>query len=238
SMAEQFWPGQNPVGRRLRISFTPEIVREVVGVVGDVKERGLHILEPVAMLYTPMQHDGPTTMSLVVRSDGEAAHLVPAITRVLARINPELPVRDVMPMDELVGTSLSQQRFSIFLFAALGGLAFLLAGVGIYSVLAYSVRRRAREISIRMALGAQIRDVLRLVVMEGMKPTAAGMVIGTLGALALSRVSSRLIYGVSATDPYTFAAVVFLLAMVALVACVAPAYRAVRVEPLDALRNE
>jgi predicted permease len=237
SMAKQFWPGENPIGKRLRISFTPEILREVVGLVGDVKERGLDVLDPVSMLYEPLQQKEKGSISLVVHS-GDGLSVVPAVTRILQQINPELPVRDVMSMDEMVATSLSQHRFSMLLFVALASLAFVLAAVGIYSVLAYSVRSRVQEISIRMALGAQIRDVLRLIVMEGMKPTLVGIALGAFGAWTLSGILARLIYGVSATDPYTFATVALLLAGVAFLACLIPAYRATRVEPISALRNE
>jgi ABC-type antimicrobial peptide transport system permease subunit len=157
---------------------------------------------------------------------------------VLHGIDPELPVQAVRSMDELVAESLAQDRFGMYLFVILGGLACLLAAVGIYSVLAYSVRSRVQEISIRIALGAKISDVLRLVVIEGMKPTLAGIVLGGLGAWLLSDFLSRLVYGITATDPYTFAAVALLLAAVALIACLIPAYRATRVEPLKALRSE
>jgi ABC-type antimicrobial peptide transport system permease subunit len=141
-------------------------------------------------------------------------------------------------MDELVATSLSQHRFSMLLFVALASLAFVLAAVGIYSVLAYSVRSRVQEISIRMALGAQVRDVLGLILFEGMKPALLGIVVGTFGAWTLSDILSKLVFGVSTTDPYTFAAVAVLLATVACMACLIPAYRATRVEPVNALRNE
>jgi putative ABC transport system permease protein len=237
TMANLFWPGENPIGKRFRISFTPEIVREVVGVAGDVKERGLDVLEPVAMLYIPIRVD-ENRVSLVVRANGDITRLTPAITRVLAQIDPALPIRDVRPMEEVVATTLSQYRFSMWLFAALAGLAFLLASIGIYSVLAYSVRSRVREIGVRMALGARPADVLRLVIAEGMKPTLAGVVLGALGAWALSGVLSKLIYGVKATDPLTFIVVAVLLAGVALVACTVPGYRATRVLPLEALHNE
>jgi putative ABC transport system permease protein len=173
-----------------------------------------------------------------VRTNRDGSAVVPAVTRVLQQINPELPVRDVLSMDELVATSLSQHRFSMFLFVALAGLAFALSAVGIYSVLAYSVRRRVPEIGIRLALGAQVRDVLRLILVEGMKPALIGIVLGAFGAWMLSSILSRLIYGVSATDPYTFAVVALLLATVALMSCLIPAYRATRVEPVHALRNE
>jgi len=144
----------------------------------------------------------------------------------------------VETMEDMVADSISQQRFTMLLLAAFAGLALLLAAVGIYSVLSYSVRRRVREIGIRMALGAQIADVLRLVVMEGMKPTLLGLAIGVAAALALGRVVSKLIYGVSAADPATFAAVSALLAAVALAASIIPAYRATRVEPVKTLREE
>ncbi len=238
AMATLFWPNENPLGKHLRISFSPEVVREVVGVVGDVKGRGLEVLEPVAMLYEPVRQDQKGVYSLAVRTSSPGAPIVPAITRVLQQINPELPVRDVKSMDELVATSLSQHRFTMFLFAALAGLAVVLAAVGICSVLAYSVRSRMQEIGIRLALGARVGDVLRLVLTEGMKPTLLGIGIGAFGAWLLSGILSRLIYGVKATDPSTFAAVAVLLAAVAALACLIPAWRATRVDPVTALRNE
>jgi predicted permease len=238
SMARQYWPGENPIGKRLRISFTPEIPREVVGVVADVKDQGLGVLEPVPMLYQPVQQKDFGNLSLVVRCNSNPLELVSSITQVLYRLNPELPVRNVQTMEDVVALSLTQQRFSMFLFAVLAGLAFLLAAVGVYSVLAYSVRRRVHEIGIRMALGARALDVLQLVVIEGMKPTLIGVAIGIFGAYTLSGILSRLIYGVSTTDPWTFGTVILMLAIVALIACVIPAYRATRVEPVTVLRNE
>jgi len=141
-------------------------------------------------------------------------------------------------MQDVVGESLSQRRFNMLLLAVFAGLALLLAAIGIYSVLAYSVKRRVREIGIRMALGAQIGDVLRLIVIEGMRPTLIGVAIGLAGALALGRVLANLIYGVKPTDPITFGAVSVLLAGVGLFASVIPAYRATRVEPMKTLRDE
>jgi putative ABC transport system permease protein len=148
------------------------------------------------------------------------------------------PVMQVETMEDMVSDSISQQRFTMLLLAAFAGLALLLAAAGIYSVLSYSVRRRVREIGIRMALGAQISDVLRLVIVEGMKPALLGLAIGLAGALALGRVLSKLIYGVSPADPATFAAVSALLAAVALAASIIPAARATRVEPVKTLREE
>ncbi len=229
---------RNPLGKRFRISFTPKTVREVVGVVEDIRDRGLQILEPVTMLYIPILQSDTNAVSLVVRGDGDATRLAPGITRVLGEIAPELPVRNIRTMEEIVAATLSRQRYSMWLFAALAGLAFLLASVGIYSVVAYSIRNRVTEISIRMALGARPAGILRLVMIEGMKPTLIGMLLGAVGAYALGGLLSRLIYGVSPADPMTFLAVVLLLAVVALLACVIPAYRATRIEPVRALRGE
>jgi putative ABC transport system permease protein len=144
----------------------------------------------------------------------------------------------VRTMDEVVAATLSQHRFTMWLFAALAGLAFLLAAVGIYSVLAYSVRNRVQEIGVRIALGAAPADVLRLVVSEGMRPALAGIGLGACGALALGGVLSKLVFGVSPADPVTFLAVALALATVAVLACVIPAYRATRIHPVIALRNE
>jgi putative ABC transport system permease protein len=141
-------------------------------------------------------------------------------------------------MDDLVTTSLSQQRFSLLLLGAFAVLAMVLAAIGIYSVLSYSVRRRVQEIGIRLALGARLADVLRMVVMEGMKPTLLGVTLGIIGALALARVMSTLVYGIKTTDPITFLAVAVLLALVALFASIVPAYRAAKVDPMVALRYE
>jgi predicted permease len=238
AMAQLFWPGENPIGKRFRISFTPETVREVVGVVGDIKERGLNVLEPVTMLYVPMRQEEMNDVALVVRGGDGVTRLAPAIAGVLADLDPELAVRRIRTMDDLVAVTLSQHRFSMWLFAALAGLAFLLASVGIYSILSYTVRSRVREIGVRVALGAGPRDVLRLVVVEGMRPTLVGLALGAFGAYALGDVLSKLIYGVSTTDPVTFIAVAILLTAVALIACAIPGYRATRVQPLEALRTE
>jgi ABC-type antimicrobial peptide transport system permease subunit len=210
----------------------------VIGVAGDVKERGLDVLDPVAMLYAPLPQNESGNIALVVRGSGDAASLVPAITRVLQEIDPQLTVRRPTTLDEMVATALSQHRFNMLLFVALAALAFLLAAVGIYSVLTYNVRSRIPEISIRMALGAQIGDVLRLVLADGMRPALAGMVFGGFAALFLMGLLSKMIYGITPTDPATFVAVCLLLATVAAAACLLPAWRATRVDPLQSLRNE
>jgi putative ABC transport system permease protein len=238
AMAKLFWPGENAIGKRFRISFTPEKLREVVGVVGDIRNRGLDVLEPVTMLYIPIRQDETNSVMLVVRGEGGVTRLTPAITGVLAQLDPTLPIRNVRTMEEVVAATLSQHRFTMWLFAALAGLAFLLATVGIYSVLAYSVRSRVQEIGVRIAIGASPIDIIRLVLAEGMRPALLGIAVGALGAFALGGVLTKLVYGVSPVDPLTFGAVALLLTMVAIIACVIPGYRATRVHPVTALRNE
>ena len=246
SMARQFWPGEDALGKRLTLTFFPDAVREVVGIVGDVKLDGLDQTRPSAALYFPLdQVSVPSNggwnsfpMTLVVRSASGPTGLASAVSNAVHEVDREMPLRDILTMDALVANSLTQQRFNMLLLGAFAGLALLLAGVGIYSVLSYSVRRSVREIGIRMALGAQLSHVLRGVVIEGMKPALAGVAIGAGGALALGRVLSGLIYGVKATDPVTFLAVAVLLAAIALLASFIPAYRATKVDPMVALRCE
>jgi putative ABC transport system permease protein len=246
SMAKRFWPDENPIGKHVTMTFFPNGPREIVGVVGDVKDDGLDVADPVATLYTPLAQlstpllGGWTSfpMSLVVRSNSTASSLTSAVTSTVHQVDSELPLLQIRTMQDVVGESLSQRRFNMLLLAVFAGLALLLAAIGIYSVLAYSVRRRVREIGIRMALGAQVRDVLLLIVIEGMRPTLIGVAIGLAGAWALGRVLANLIYGVKPTDPITFGAVSVLLAGVGLFASIIPAYRATRVEPMKTLRDE
>lgn len=245
SMAQRFWPNQDPVGHHLILSFHPGVSREVIGVVGDVKQRTLDTVAPVATLYSPVTQISVSSpgwqsfsLALVVRAASSPTTLTSAITHAIRDIDQEQPVVSVMTMDDFVSESLSQQRFNMLLLAAFAGLALLLAAIGIYSVLSYNVRRRVREIGIRMALGAQVGDVLKMIMTEGMKATATGLLIGFVGALALGHVVASLIYEVRPTDPVTFAAVSLLLASVGLLASVIPAYRAVRIDPIVALRDE
>jgi len=246
SMARQFWPGEDALGKRLTLTFYPGAVREVVGIVGDVKLDSLDETRPSTALYFPLdQVSVPANggwssfpMTLVVRSSSGSTGLVSAVSNAVHEADREMPLRDIQTMDDLVANSLTQQRFNMLLLGAFSGLALLLAAVGIYSVLSYSVKRSVREIGIRLALGARLGDVLRMVVFEGMKPTLLGVAIGTGGALALGRLLSGLIYGVKPTDPLTFVAVAFLLTLIALVASTIPAYRATKVDPLVALRYE
>jgi putative ABC transport system permease protein len=246
AMAKRFWPNEDAIGRHLTMSFFPDKSREIIGIVGDVKLDGLDLAASQATVYLPFNqligsnlaewHSFP--MQLAVRTSSPPNNLVSAVTGAVHSIDSDQPVTDVMSMDDLIATSLSQRRFSMLLLAAFAGLALLLAAVGIYSVLAFAVRRRVREIGIRVALGANTRDILQLIINEGMKPAFLGVAIGLAGTLALGRVLASLIYGISATDPLTFASVAALLSLVALCASAIPAYRAAQIEPTRALREE
>ncbi|HTS04444.1 MAG TPA: ABC transporter permease [Candidatus Eisenbacteria bacterium] len=246
SMAEHFWPGEDPIGKRLTLTFSPEHVREVVGVVGDVKLDGLDQQRPSTAIYEPIgQLSGSSKfdwrsfpMTFVVRSTVAPSSMVSAVTNAIHEVDRDMPVRDIFTMDDMVAKSLSQPRFNMFLLGIFAAIAALLAAIGIYSVLSYSVRQRVPEIGIRLALGARIEDVLRMVVFEGMKPALLGVGIGIVASLALGRVIASLVYQVKPSDPITFLAVAMLLGLIALIACVIPAYRASRVDPVIALRNE
>lgn len=246
SMAERFWPGEDPIGKRLTLTFFPTQIREVVGVVGDVKLDSPDQARPSTTLYAPLgQLSKPAQgewqsfpMVLVVRSTTAPGSMVSTVTNAVHDVDRNVPLRDIKTMDDLVSNSLLQPRLNMLLLGVFAGLAVLLAAIGIYSVLSYSVRQRVPEIGIRLALGARLSDVLRLVMIEGMKPALLGVVIGIGGALALGRVVASLVFQVKPSDPLTFAGVVVLLGMIALLACLIPAYRASRVDPVVALRNE
>ena len=177
-------------------------------------------------------------LSLAVRTKSDPHNAISSVTDAIHQVGPDIPVTDVLSMDDLIAQSMSPQRFNMLLLAAFAGLALLLAAVGIYGVLSYSVRRRVREIGIRMALGASQSDILRLVVGDGMKPILMGVALGLSAAVALSRFVASLVFGVPPTDPLTFTAVALLLVVVGIVANTLPAYRATRVEPVRTLREE
>jgi putative ABC transport system permease protein len=238
SMAKRFWPGENPIGKRLKLTFFPDQSREVVGVVGDVKENGLAVVEPVATLYMPALQQPTRFMSLVVRASSRPSALVAAISGAVHEVDREQPVLDVVSMDDILVDSVSHQRFNMLLLSAFSGLALLLAAIGIYSVLAYSVRRRMREIGVRMALGAQRGDILRMILGQGTRLALVGTGIGIAVSFGLTRLIANQLFGVTATDPVTFLSVAVLIVLVALAACYIPARRAMRVDPVTALRYE
>ena len=246
SLARRFWPEEDPLGRHITLTFFPGVVREIVGIVGDVKLDSLDETRPVATIYVPLaQLTVPTQqtwhsfgMTFAVRTNSDPLNSVAAVTKAIREVGPDLPVVDVMSMNDVIAQSVSPQRFNMLLLASFAGLALILAAVGIYSVLSFTVRRRIREIGIRMALGASNHDVIRLVLADGLKPILAGVALGLAAALALGRVVSSLIFGVRATDPLTFAAVALLLLLVGILATIIPAYRATGIEPVRILREE
>jgi putative ABC transport system permease protein len=237
SMARRFWPGEEPLGKRLVLGNAPNVSEEVVGVVADVKVDGLRVAGPVPTVYQALAQRPWLATTVVIRAKTRPESLVPAVARAIHAEDKDLPLLEVATLDSNVAIMLSQERFSMLLLSAFAGLALLLAAVGIYSVLSYTVGQRQREIGVRMALGAQIRDVLRLVVVEGMRPILLGIVLGIGAALALGLALGSLFFGVSVADPVLFGAAALLLALVALLASAGPAWRAARVSPSEALRE-
>ncbi len=242
TLARRFFAHEDPVGRRLVIASFADLAKpatcEIVGVVGDVKHDGLDAAAEAAY-YLPQQQATLAFMTLVVRGTADnPTTLVAGAREAVAQLDKDLPLTDIKPMPEWLAASVAARRFNLLLLGGFALLALCLATVGIYGVMAYSVAQRTHEIGIRMALGAQTRDVLRLVVGQGLMLTLLGIATGLLGALALTRVLASLLFGVTATDPFVFAGVAALLALVALVACYLPARRATKVDPLIALRHE
>jgi putative ABC transport system permease protein len=238
--ARKLWPGQTPLGRRVRFPGSeknPQPWRTIVGVVRDVKQYGLDRAD-VMQLYLPEAQYPASFMTMVVRSKSDAAALLGAVRREVGTADKELAVFNVATMEQLLADSVALRRFSMLLLGVFAAVAVALAGVGIYGVISYSVAQRTREIGVRVALGAQRRDVLRLVLGRGLGLAGAGIALGLAGGLAVTRVISSLLFGVGARDPVTFAAVAALLAFVALLACLAPARRAMKVDPMVALRYE
>jgi putative ABC transport system permease protein len=238
TLAHRFWPGEEPIGKRLSWgSGDVPVWREVVGVVADVHQWGL-IREPMPEVYFPYAQLPQAAMSLVIRSSCDASTLIKAVREQVRGLDKELPVFRPLSMEHILAQSTAEQRFQALLMSVFGTMALVLAGVGLYGVMSYSVAQRTHEIGIRVALGAQRWDVLGLVLGQGMLLTTIGVLIGLAGAFATTRLMSSLLYGVSATDPLTFTLVPVLLSGVALLACYIPARRATKVDPMVALRYE
>jgi putative ABC transport system permease protein len=237
AMARQHWPGEDPVGRRFKPVWWQNRWITVVGVVADVRQYGLaSAVEPE--MYRPFAQEPAGTMMLVARTAAEPPVLAANLRSTVAAVDPEVPVSEVLTLEQVVSRSVAAPRFTMLLLAVFAAVALLLGAVGIYGVVAYSVTRRTREIGVRMALGARVEDVARLVIGQGLLLTLVGVAIGLVVALAATRVLSSLLYGIEPTDPVTFLAVPLLLTLVALLASYLPARRATRVDPLVALRAD
>jgi putative ABC transport system permease protein len=234
-LADLVWPGQDPIGKHLNILDGQPA--EVVGVVGDVLHNGLTEI-PGPETYFPFAQNPWSYVSLAVRAHGNPASLYAAMRTVVADLDPELPLHDMRPMDQVVAETMSTRRLTLWLVGAFGAIALVLAVVGIYGVMSYAVTERVHEIGVRMALGAQRRDVLRLVVGNGMRLAAAGLALGAGVALLATRLITGLLFGIRASDPATYAVICVLLAFAAFAACYVPARRATAVDPLVALRYE
>jgi putative ABC transport system permease protein len=238
AMARRFWPGENPIGRRLTPSFHPEQgAREIVGVVGDVKTSGLEV-DASAMMYLPYKQAALPFISFVVRTTSNPESLVQPVSTAIYSIDKEQALTNIQTMDQVLIESLSKRRFNMTLLLTFAGMALVLAAVGVYGVMNYTVTLRRRELGIRMALGAGRMDVLRLVLGQGLTLTLIGVAAGLISAYALTRLMATLLYGVTATDYITFVSVSAVLIAVGVVASYVPARRATKVNPTIALRSE
>jgi predicted permease len=241
-MAKKMFPDDDPVGKRLTYDNHPKNPTsvEIVGDFGDEKHNALD-RETTMQTYGPYTQDSSSTMTLVVRTAGDPTNLTAVIRSAVLNLDKEQPIATVNTLDQLVSTSVAQQQFSLLLFGIFAAVAMALACVGIYGVLSYSVTQRTHEIGIRLALGAQTSEVLRMVVKQGLWLAIVGIVCGVTAALTLAKLLtsfSDLLYDVKANDPITFAMIAVVLLCVALLACYFPARRATKVDPMVALRGE
>ena len=235
-LVDHYWPHQDPIGKHL-INSRDKIQREVVGVVADVKINSISAPNPEQM-FLPLAQVPYPSATLVVRSKSNPAPLISAVRQQFAQLDPTLPVSGILTMDEVVSTAVAQPRLVMQFVGVFAGLALLLAAIGIYAVMAYSVNQRRQEMGIRMALGAQPRHILKLIVGQGMGLTLAGVLLGLAASFALTRLLATLLFGTGATDPLAFTLAAVFLASAAFLACYIPARRATRTDPMLALRYE
>jgi len=237
TLARRFFPNEDPIGKHLQIPDATKQAREIVGVVGGVHDTGFD-QQPRPTIYLPSLQSPDQTMSLVVRTVLPSASILPAIKNALWSVDKNQPVFEVRSMDEIISGIVSAQRLAFLLLGVFAFLALVLATIGIYGVTASLVTERTHEFGVRLALGAQRGDVSRLVLGQAAKLAAIGVTIGLVAAILLTRLLSSLLFGVTATDPWTYVGVAILLTLVALAAAYIPAHRATRVDPLVALRYE
>ena len=237
AFVDRHFPDEDPIGRGIDIGNGTDGFYEIVGVVGDVRHAGLDS-DPTPTMYVPFRQDMFGGMWVVASTDGDPAALAPAARQVIRELDARLPASQIGPLSTVLSESVAQRRFSMLLLGLFALIALFLASVGLYGVVAYTVSQRTQEIGLRMAIGAQAGDVVRMVVGGGMKLACAGVAIGIAGALALSRLVESMLYEVTPVDPASYAATTVLLLAVAALACYLPARRAMRVDPLTALRQE
>jgi putative ABC transport system permease protein len=237
TFAKRYWPNEDPIGRRMTIGYNDTGPREIVGIVADVKQSNL-AERPALEMYTPFPQTPWPFLAVVVRAHGDPTAMAASERRALAQIDPEQPAAEIKTLNDYVARAVATPRFTAMLFGAFAALALVLAGFGLFSVMAYSVAQRRREIGIRMALGAQPAAVRSLVLSQALWLGVVGLAVGLAGALAATRVLGALLFGVSASDPATFGAVSAALLFVMLAAAYLPARRATRVDPMIALRAD
>jgi putative ABC transport system permease protein len=245
-LAEKYFPGANPIGKRFSPAFQPRLKLEIIGIVGNVKNQGpdgrspvqpqfyfnLNQLPEQIFLFTVRQ------LNLVVRAEGDPLNLASSIRRQVTSLDKDQPLFNIRTMEDRISDTIATQRLSMLLLSSFAFVALVLAAVGIYGIMAYSVSQRKHDIGIRMALGAQVADIFKLVIAQGMSLALIGLGVGLAAAFALTRVMSTLLYGVSATDSVIFIGISLLIIVVALAAIFIPARRATKVDPIVTLRYE
>jgi putative ABC transport system permease protein len=242
SFARQYFPGEDAIGKRIQPGISTwedekSTMREIVGVVADIRNRALN-QEARPAYYMPQSQVPFNQLIVTVKTAGDPHAVIGSITREVRSMDQELPIFSTKTMDEYIAGSVAAPRFNTTLLSIFAAVALVLTIIGLYGVMSYSVAQRTNEIGIRMALGAQTRDVLRMIVNQGLKLVLIGLGLGIAGALALTRLLATLLFGVTTRDPATFVAIAALLSLVALLACYVPAWRATKVDPLQALRYE
>ena len=237
TLARQFFPNEDPIGKRILVTNGPDVWRQIVGIVGDIKQYGVD-KETTSQTYEPYAQYPFRSLNVVLRTSDSGSVLAGALRPAVYAIDKDQPVGAIQPLEEILGATIAKQRFAMLLLVIFSSVALVIAAVGIYGVMAYSVVQRTGEFGIRMALGAQRSDVLRLVLSYAGKLVSLGLVIGLGATFAASRLMGSMLFQTNAHDPLTFSLTTLLLAAVAIAACLLPAHRATRVNPIEALRTE
>jgi putative ABC transport system permease protein len=235
-MAEKVFPDQNPLGQQIMVGTRSKDPRQIVGVVGDVRPELAE--EPKEHIYLPSRQRPLSSMTVMVRGNGQGQDVLPSVREVIKSMDNNLPIVATMSMDELIDKSMNGRRLVTVLMSLFAGLAMFMAAIGLSSTISYTVSERTNEIGIRMAMGAQRLDILKLIMSQGVFLIVLGIVIGLLGAYALTKVLASMLFGVSATEPGAFASIAIVLGVIALLACYMPARRATKIQPVEALRYE
>ncbi len=237
TMAKEFFPNEDPIGKRINVQNGPENWRQIVGIVGDIKQYGVDKATTV-QTYEPFAQHPFNTLNVVLRTSGSPAALTGALRPAVYSVDKDQPVGKIQPLSEILSETIAKQRFAMTLVAAFSLVALVIASIGIYGVMSYNVVQRRGEIGIRMALGAQTRDVLNLILSSGGKLVGLGLLVGLLATLLATRAMGSILFQTGAFDLFTLGAITLLLAFVALIACLLPAQRATHVNPIEALRDE